>query len=97
MNESSPVVGSSSMMTAGSETSARPILTRLACPPEIPLCSGSPINVWRHACRRNSWHAFSAAARFSAMGSRIGRLSSAVYISISITDKFGMSVSNCST
>ena len=47
VKESRPEVGSSSSRTRGLVTSAHPMLTRLAWPPEMPRASCDPISTFR--------------------------------------------------
>mmetsp|Transcript_1852 Transcript_1852/g.7440 ORF Transcript_1852/g.7440 Transcript_1852/m.7440 type:complete len:117 (+) Transcript_1852:351-701(+) len=97
VNESNPDVGSSRNRMLGSVMSAMAMFSRLACPPEIPFTISEPTRTSLAPARPRSWSSFSQAASFDSALSSRGRLSSAVYMSISCTVSAGMRVSNCST
>ena len=97
VKESRPLVGSSRKRTDGSVMSAMAMFRRLACPPEMPLTISEPTRTSLAAASPSSSRSFSHAASLDSALSSSGRLSSAVYMSISYTVSAGIKVSNCST
>mmetsp|Transcript_29132 Transcript_29132/g.71545 ORF Transcript_29132/g.71545 Transcript_29132/m.71545 type:complete len:120 (+) Transcript_29132:1810-2169(+) len=97
MYESRPDVGSSRKRIDGRWMSASAMLTRFACPPEMPRISTFPITVLRHVSSPSVPMTSSTRARRCSEVHVIGSVSSAVYISICVTVSSPMSVSNCST
>mmetsp|Transcript_60763 Transcript_60763/g.171920 ORF Transcript_60763/g.171920 Transcript_60763/m.171920 type:complete len:144 (-) Transcript_60763:21-452(-) len=97
MAESKPEVGSSRKHAFGCVMSAKAILTRLACPPEMPRSRALPMTVERHLSSRNLKMTSSTRFFFSALLMDSGNLSSAVYINICSTESSPTRVSNCST
>ena len=52
--ESNPLVGSSRNNTLGRVTRLMPMLTRFACPPEMPRDNAFPTTTSAHFCKRRS-------------------------------------------
>mmetsp|Transcript_26405 Transcript_26405/g.53637 ORF Transcript_26405/g.53637 Transcript_26405/m.53637 type:complete len:159 (+) Transcript_26405:4641-5117(+) len=94
---SNPLVGSSRKRTRGLVIMARPILTRLACPPLMPRTRAEPIMVPRQDSRsRRAITSFTRSVR-SVDVTDAGSLRAAVYESICSTVSSPTRVSNCST
>ena len=94
---SKPLVGSSRNSTEGSVISAMAMFRRLLCPPDRPFTIGLPTRTSRASHKPRSASSWSTALSLLCRLSCIGRLSSAVYRSISRAVSAAMSVSNCST
>mmetsp|Transcript_39168 Transcript_39168/g.76454 ORF Transcript_39168/g.76454 Transcript_39168/m.76454 type:complete len:140 (-) Transcript_39168:481-900(-) len=97
VRESSPLVGSSRNNTRGLVMSARPMLTRFACPPDMPRSALLPMTVCRHDSNSSISMTSSTRRFFSSIVVEAGSLREAVYFSIFSTVNSDTSVSNCST
>mmetsp|Transcript_5062 Transcript_5062/g.12242 ORF Transcript_5062/g.12242 Transcript_5062/m.12242 type:complete len:103 (-) Transcript_5062:564-872(-) len=97
MWESSPVVGSSRNKILGEVSKAMAMLTRFACPPEIPRESSLPITVSLQTSKASFDITLSTIISISSGFVDEGSLSEAVYIRNCLTVKSGTKVSNCST
>mmetsp|Transcript_41604 Transcript_41604/g.102524 ORF Transcript_41604/g.102524 Transcript_41604/m.102524 type:complete len:245 (-) Transcript_41604:541-1275(-) len=97
VNESSPLVGSSRNSTEGLVMSAMAMLVRFFCPPLMPLTISLPTTTSRASHSPSSLISLSTSFSLSVKSSSLGRLSSAVYSSISRTVRAAIRVSNCST
>mmetsp|Transcript_15728 Transcript_15728/g.51371 ORF Transcript_15728/g.51371 Transcript_15728/m.51371 type:complete len:242 (-) Transcript_15728:355-1080(-) len=97
MKLSSPEVGSSRKSSPGLLMSDRAMLTRLACPPEMPRLSTDPMTVPAHLLRARRSRTSVTRAVLSSMDMDTGSRSCAVYMSMSRTVSSPMRVSNCST
>ena len=79
----------------GLVTRAIPMLVRLACPPEMPLCMALPILRFWHGSRASNSIMCVTRSLFSSRDWLIGSFNSAVYSSISLTVRLSTSVSAC--